>query len=412
MTADKSRVRRLKNVAKQFRPLYDAYAGMVVARQRACDFLVRKTRRVIDRRNLHEAVDTSVCHFGSPETVRRENQSYRTAGFDRPFPWERVYDTGIELPRPFLLEMRNAELIGLHGVALDSAGNLMVESTEAEWQYFVKTWSSRQILSRRRTPAQRLSGRIVSLVSPLGDNYFHWISANLARLVALMDAMGGDLADARFLVEQRAPFQAELLKTLLGVPDRRIVPWAGGRASIESLLIPSFLHTRSELTEKYCVHSASAYRRINEIARSNVTQTPPNATPFIIIDRPNASQRRLLNLDLLIRRLGPIGFRVHDLSALSIPDQIGLFRQARIVVGGHGAGLTNMLFTPRAALVELFPAHRQISDTSCYFEVSHALDLPHLAIATPCQSPAQDLALTDTLVDVIEAAVRELLHAN
>ena len=95
MTADKSRVRRLKNVAKQFRPLYDAYAGMVVARQRACDFLVRKTRRVIDRRNLHEAVDTSVCHFGSPETVRRENQSYRTAGFDRPFPWERVFDTGI-----------------------------------------------------------------------------------------------------------------------------------------------------------------------------------------------------------------------------------------------------------------------------------------------------------------------------
>ncbi len=85
MTADKSRVCRLKNFAKRFRPLYAAYAGMVVKRQRACAWLVRKTRRVIDRRNLHEAVDTSVRHFGSPETVRRENQSSRTAGFDRPF---------------------------------------------------------------------------------------------------------------------------------------------------------------------------------------------------------------------------------------------------------------------------------------------------------------------------------------
>jgi hypothetical protein len=43
-----------------------------------------------------------------------------------------------------------------------------------------------------------------------------------------------------------------------------------------------------------------------------------------------------------------------DTERLSILDQIQLFKQARLIVGSHGAGLTNVIFSERAEVVELF----------------------------------------------------------
>ena len=250
------------------------YAGLVTRRKRAYDVLVRKTRHVIDRTSLAKAAESRLEAFGSPETVRTGSFTFQANGFHRPLPWEPILDSGVTHDRPFLLTLRNAELIGHCAVVLDAAGNLVVESTESEWHYFAFSWCSPAVLFRRRTKLERLPGRLVSLASPLCCNYFHFVTSNLATVACAIDEVGDRFQDVRFLVEERVPFQAALLQTLLRIPEERIVLWRGGRAHVEELLIPSCRHTRAS-RDIQRVHSAVAYRKIQHLAQAADVPPPP-----------------------------------------------------------------------------------------------------------------------------------------
>ena len=52
------------------------------------------------------------------------------------------------------------------------------------------------------------------------------------------------------------------------------------------------------------------------------------------------------------------GFMIVDPATMTLREQITLFKRARVVVGGHGAGLTNIIFRNRRPLrlLELFPS--------------------------------------------------------
>jgi capsular polysaccharide biosynthesis protein len=65
------------------------------------------------------------------------------------------------------------------------------------------------------------------------------------------------------------------------------------------------------------------------------------------------------NEDELVERLmRNFDIRPVILSAYTLDEQIALFRNARLIVGPHGAGLANMIFAaPGAVLYELLPDH-------------------------------------------------------
>jgi hypothetical protein len=75
----------------------------------------------------------------------------------------------------------------------------------------------------------------------------------------------------------------------------------------------------------------------------------------VYISRADAGGRReVINEAELIASLQPMGFEIVTLSGKSVREQVQLFASARIVVGAHGAGLTNILFMkPESAVVEL-----------------------------------------------------------
>jgi capsular polysaccharide biosynthesis protein len=77
----------------------------------------------------------------------------------------------------------------------------------------------------------------------------------------------------------------------------------------------------------------------------------------IYVTRRNARiGRRILNEEELTQALTRRGFETIAPESLSIADQIEHFYDAQLVVGPHGAGLTNLLFAERAGLIELHPA--------------------------------------------------------
>ena len=76
----------------------------------------------------------------------------------------------------------------------------------------------------------------------------------------------------------------------------------------------------------------------------------------LFVMRTNVSKRRLLNQDEIAARLTELGFTCIDPGTLSFKEQVALFQGAHVVVGVHGAGLTNILFAPPGgALIELTP---------------------------------------------------------
>jgi capsular polysaccharide biosynthesis protein len=76
---------------------------------------------------------------------------------------------------------------------------------------------------------------------------------------------------------------------------------------------------------------------------------------LIYISRKKAGVRRVINEDDVISSLQKSGFKDYCLEDLSFQEQIELFYDARIVVGPHGAGFTNLLFSKNVAVLEMFP---------------------------------------------------------
>jgi hypothetical protein len=76
----------------------------------------------------------------------------------------------------------------------------------------------------------------------------------------------------------------------------------------------------------------------------------------LFVSRAGADRRRLLNEAACMEALD--GFDVELVAAekLTVVDEIALFGEAELIVGGHGAGLVNCAFAPSDALVlELAP---------------------------------------------------------
>lgn len=82
----------------------------------------------------------------------------------------------------------------------------------------------------------------------------------------------------------------------------------------------------------------------------------PGTGPLLYISRNEASMRRLMNEDEIVPGLKELGFHIMKPGELSLKDQVAAFRDAKIVVAVHGAGLTNLIFCrPGTTLVEIFP---------------------------------------------------------
>lgn len=125
------------------------------------------------------------------------------------------------------------------------------------------------------------------------------------------------------------------------------------------------LQTRSTILERAKALSASPLKRI-------------------VIGRDDVNTRRWLNqyesVNLLKEKYG---FVYVSTSQMNLIEQAKLFNGAEIVVGVHGAGLTNILFMNNNATVIELRYKKQIgkfSSADCYVQVSDLIGIKHFAI--------------------------------
>ncbi len=127
-------------------------------------------------------------------------------------------------------------------------------------------------------------------------------------------------------------------------------------------------------------------RCITNLDRLNDQIPITNQSPKkIFIDRKSARTRRIINDDEVRKFLSAHGFEFVQLELLTFEQQVSFFSQAEIVVGVHGAGLTNIGFCQATTTVvfELLPA---MCATSAFWKLACAKGLQYRALV--CEDPS------------------------
>jgi capsular polysaccharide biosynthesis protein len=173
------------------------------------------------------------------------------------------------------------------------------------------------------------------------DNYSHWLYRNLLKL-SLLDHDPA-LAGLPMLVnDDLRRYQLEFLD-LLQIPRERLL----------RVKRDTFVHCKLLVVPTVLRNHPRMRTGIDWIRGRLAGHLAPEADAhdLVYISRRDSPVRKLLNDEELALRLEAEGFRTLVASELSVAEQIRAFSRARVIVGPHGAGLTNLVFAPREALV-------------------------------------------------------------
>jgi capsular polysaccharide biosynthesis protein len=193
-------------------------------------------------------------------------------------------------------------------------------------------------------------------------NYWHWMLELLPRFHLLEKAgFSPSEVDCYLVNHTGQPFQLETL-TELGIRRDQIVRTDGrSHYEVERMVVSSL-----KLTQLHVAPWACAFLRT--LSASSATAQKPRRRLYI--SRAAARFRRLLNEDELFSQLQEFGFERIHCEALTAREQRELFRAAELIIGPHGAALTNLVFCePGTRIVELFPP--DYVDLSMWPHISH-----------------------------------------
>ena len=262
-------------------------------------------------------------------------------------------------------------------------------------------------------------------------NYSHWLLSNLPWILPWLP----QLRDGRL--------------ALLAPPLRR--DWQ--RRSLELLGVPFSAIIEAPERAVHCcdlIHSGRCYPARKHGAGDTAANVkserrwfgPPQAAVIQTVERLKASVclgdrverperiyisrrgtdsfRTLLNESEIETAVERLGFKIVRTENHSFDDQVAMFSRARVVLGPHGAGMTNTAFAPPGCLVcDFFPAGWK-NDWS--LRLTQLFGHKYLALSWPdtsSRSAAKESAIrrrlayripTNELIQAVVAAMKSLVH--
>lgn len=230
-------------------------------------------------------------------------------------------------------------------------------------------------------PAERWPGVTAALASLFGEwNYFHWMLQVLPRFELLRLAGVTHAQVDRYLLHTaRFPFHLETLAQLQ-VPPEKVVA-----TGPDTHVVADYLWATSSLRG-----SGHQSAWVADFLRREFLPPPARSSgrERLYISRGDAARRRLVNEPDVLALLKPLGFRSITLGLMPVAEQARAFGQASVVIGAHGAGLTNLVFAPAGAKVmELHtPSRRGMH----YWELSNARQLEYYYLVGQGQPTIDD----------------------
>jgi capsular polysaccharide biosynthesis protein len=122
--------------------------------------------------------------------------------------------------------------------------------------------------------------------------------------------------------------------------------------------------------------------------RSKVGSSSARAHEVIYVSREDTPKRKMLNEAELCDRLKAEGVEIMVPSGYSIAEQIEIFRNAKTVIGPHGAGLTNVVFCQQGATLYEIMRDRGLNPSIAH--LAHSTGLNYWAEAFPSRSAERE----------------------
>ena len=223
-----------------------------------------------------------------------------------------------------------------------------------------------------QSPA-RVDGPCLLAASLYSRNYYHWTFELLAGAALL--AGRGMLAGLKVLVDRRTAM-VEAALGALGVASEDIMVLPTDRAvTVERLVFASCFLSETPRTHPAVAEALAAVK--------SALAPDPSAAPTrrVFASRGASSLRRLANRQALEAAFAAEGFEVIDPGALSFEQQVRLFDAADVVVGEHGANLTNLVYCrPGALVLELLHPTEMGWGALCFLTLAETRALLHRSV--------------------------------
>ena len=198
----------------------------------------------------------------------------------------------------------------------------------------------------------RIRGTVVSLLTGGGGNYnyYHWLFDVIPRLFLVRDYYGISSESIFLVPDNSLEFQHSSLR-LLGIAPENIFSSQKFQHISADLLIstthPGLTSSgpKGRISPWVCDELRTAF--VSTGSENDLVDAKLDFARKIYISRgDNTNHRNLLDEKELLSELFLRGFKCYLLSTLSFEQQVELFQFASIVVGVHGAGFANIVFSP------------------------------------------------------------------
>lgn len=195
------------------------------------------------------------------------------------------------------------------------------------------------------TNIKRVEGTVAHLsLSNLENNYFHWLIECLGRLYLIRKS---GITPDYYIVSNHTPFQKQYLQ-MLGLKEEQIIPTNSNELiQADELIVPSFINNWEYVNYRGYKHYQKKWLPswIGNLYKEEILpQIETTEKKRIYISRENAPYRKILNEPELISILKEYDFEIVKLEKMKVAEQIQTFKNAEIIVGILGAGLTNAIF--------------------------------------------------------------------
>lgn len=191
----------------------------------------------------------------------------------------------------------------------------------------------------KKVKLPEIQGPWFTVLDHWSHEYYHWFLDALPRIYWILKSC--PKPPGLILAER---YQTPYVKWCLEQLDLDVVVYLRRKekAFVENLILPGFCSS-------FEAHRPRLARGLQSIFPSS-----PSCLKKIYISREKARYRKIKNESELKTLLEQYGYQIVIAEDLSFDDQIKIFSQTKVLIGLHGAGLTNMLFMrPEGQVIEL-----------------------------------------------------------
>ena len=219
----------------------------------------------------------------------------------------------------------------------------------------------KNIVFSKGTPRlqKKINGNVLSLLTGGGgnNNYWHWLFDVLPRIALCNEIINKDKIDFFLLPSNKRRFQKETLELL----------YINENKQISSEIFRHIICDKLFVTAHPVLRSSDATKDIQNIPKwiSNwlketfLAKKSKILLKKVYIDRSDSTSnvkhlRTIKNDEEVKQYLSSEGFEIIKLSEYSFEDQVSIFNTAETIIGLHGAGFANIVFSkPNTKIIEL-----------------------------------------------------------